>query len=337
MQAKWFFFDTDQALKESAALFLKNWNANATFQIKSSGTTGLPELHVFDKKQLTHSAQASIGAFGLHKDVRALLCLPISSVGGLMLMARSIVGNFELQLQVPSARPLQNLSQQIDFVALVPTQLQQSIEFDLEKLKKIDQILIGGGQINGELLAACQRAQLQVWHSYGMTETLSHVALRKVSPTEEPHFSALPGIQFSSKNDCLVIHYPQLQKEPIVTKDLVELLDPTTFTWLGRADNAINTGGFKVLPEILEQQLQNYIEPAFFITSLPDAKWGQIVTIVIEGNEVPVFPDFQQLGFKLAEIPRKCALVTRFERTETQKIKRKEVLQTLADADWRPL
>ena len=337
MQANWFFLDTDQALKESAALFLENWHTNTSFQIKSSGTTGLPQLHVFNKNQLTNSAQASIAALGLHKDMRALLCLPISSVGGLMLLTRSLVGDFELQIQLPSARPLQNLSQQIDFVAFVPTQLQQSLQFDLKKLKKIDHILVCGGQMSPELLAACQLAKLQVWHSYGMTETLSHVALRKVSPIEEPYFSALPGIQFSSENDCLVIHYPQLQNEPIVTKDLVELLDPTTFIWQGRADNAINSGGFKVLPEILEQQLHACVENAFFITSLPDEKWGQIVTIVIEGNEVPVFPDFQQLGFKLAEIPRKYALVPRFERTETQKIKRKEVLQTLTHADWRPL
>lgn len=337
MQAKWFFSDEDEALYQNALRFLEKWNANSTFQIKSSGTTGLPQLHTFNKTQLTHSAQASIAALGLHKDMRALLCLPISSVGGLMLLTRSLVGDFELQLQLPSARPLQNVSQQIDFAAFVPTQLQQSIVYDLEKLKKIDQILVGGGQMSPELLDTCQRAQLQVWHSYGMTETLSHVALRKVSPKEESHFKALPGVQFSSENDCLVIHYPQLQKEPIITKDIVELLDPTTFTWLGRADNAINSGGFKVLPELLEQQLEKYVGSSFFISSLPDEKWGHIVTIVIEANEAPTFPDFQQLGFMLAEIPRKYALVPRFERTETQKIKRKEVLQTLTHADWKSL
>lgn len=324
-------------LSQNAQRFLEKWNANSTFQINSSGTTGLPQLHTFNKKQLAHSAQASIAALGLHKDMRALLCLPISSVGGLMLLTRSLVGDFELQIQLPSARPLQNLSEQIDFVAFVPTQLQQSLANDLDKLQQIDQILVGGGQMSPELLAACQSAQLQVWHSYGMTETLSHVALRKVSPVEEPFFKALPGVQFSSANDCLVIHYPNLQKELIITKDLVELHDPSTFTWLGRADNAINTGGFKVLPELLEQQLEKYVAPAFFIASLPDEKWGQIVTIVIEASEVPVLPDFQKLGFRLAEIPKKYALVPRFERTETQKIKRKEVLQTLTHADWKSL
>lgn len=337
MHAKWFFSDKDEALTQNALRFLENWNTNSAFQIKSSGTTGLPQFHTFNKTQLTHSAQASIAALGLNKDTRALLCLPLSSVGGLMLLTRSLVGDFELQIQLPSARPLQNVRQPIDFIALVPTQLQQSLAHDLDQLKQIDQILVGGGQMSPELIAACHSAQLQVWHSYGMTETLSHVALRKVSPLEEPFFKALPGVQFSSTNDCLVIHYPQLQQAPIVTKDLVELHDSNSFTWLGRADNAINTGGFKVLPEILEQQLEKYMRPAFFISALPDEKWGQIVTIVLEGSEAPVFPDFQQLGFKPAEIPKKYALVPHFERTETQKIKRTEILQTLTHADWRPI
>jgi O-succinylbenzoic acid--CoA ligase len=337
MQVKWIFLDTKEELRDAAALFLKNWNADTSFLIKSSGTTGLPQMHAFYKTQLTHSAQASNAAFQLNEHTRALLCLPLASVGGLMLLARSVVGNFELLLQLPSSRPLQNLNQKIDFIALVPTQLQQSLHHDLDKLKAISKILVGGGQISSELIAACQNAQLEVWQSYGMTETLSHVALRKVSPIEEPSFKALPGIQFSCSNDCLNISYPQLQKEPIATKDIVELQDPTHFTWLGRADNAINSGGFKVLPEVLEQQLEKYFEAAFFISSLPDQKWGDIVTIVIEANEAPTFPDFAKLGFKPAEIPKKYALTPRFERTETHKIKRKEVLQSLSNAHWRPI
>ena len=337
MQAKWFFMDSDAELQAAAARFLENWNTNAPFQIKSSGTTGLPQLHTFNKTQLTQSALASNTALQLNAQTQALLCLPLSSVGGLMLLARSVVGNFEVQLQLPSARPLQNLRQKIDFVAMVPTQLQQSLQHDLQQLKGIAKILVGGGQMSSELIAACQSAQLEVWQSYGMTETLSHVALRKVSPIEEPFFNALPGITFSSKNDCLAIHYPALQSEELVTKDIVELHNPSTFIWLGRADNAINSGGFKVIPEILEAQLDKHLDAAFFITSLADAKWGQMVAIAIEANEKPVFPDFQQIGLKAAEIPRKYALVPHFIRTETQKIKRQEILQSLTDANWRPL
>lgn len=337
MQAKWYFIDSNAELKAAAAGFLESWNANAPFQIKSSGTTGLPQLHTFNKTQLTHSALVSNAALQLSTQTRALLCLPLSSVGGLMLLARSVVGHFEVQLQLPSARPLQNLRQKIDFVAMVPTQLQQSIEHDLPQLKGIARILVGGGQMSSELIAACQSAQLEVWHSYGMTETLSHVALRKVSPIEEPFFNALPGITFSCKNNCLVIHYPALQSEVLITKDIVELHNPSRFTWIGRADNAINSGGFKIIPEILEAQLHKYLDAAFFITSLPDVKWGQMVAIVIEGNKKPIFPDFQQIGLKAAEIPRKYALVPHFNRTDTQKIKRQVVIQSLTDADWRPL
>lgn len=337
MQAKWFFIDSHAELQAAAARFLESWQANGSFEIKSSGTTGLPQAHTFNKTQLTHSALASNAALQLNAQTRALLCLPLSSVGGLMLLARSVVGNFEVHLQLPSARPLQNLQQKIDFVAMVPTQLQQSLQHDRHQLKAIAQILVGGGQMSSELIAACQSAGLEVWHSYGMTETLSHVALRKVSPVEEPFFNALPGIAFSLQNDCLVIHYPALQAEALLTKDIVELHNPSCFTWKGRTDNAINSGGFKIIPEILEARLDKHLDAAFFITSLPDAKWGQIVAIAIEANEKPIFPDFQQLGLKAAEIPRKYALVPHFERTETQKIKRQEVLQSLTNADWRPL
>ncbi len=337
MQAKWFFTDANAELDKAAASFLKSWNTNAPFQIKSSGTTGLPQLYSFNKTQLTHSALASNAALQLNAQTRALLCLPLTSVGGLMLLARSVVGNFELVLQLPSSRPLQNLQQKIDFVAMVPTQLQQSLQHDQQQLKGIAKILVGGGQMSSELIAACQSAELEVWHSYGMTETLSHVALRKVSPVEEPFFHALPGITFFCQNDCLVIHYPALQSQELVTKDIVQLHNTTTFTWLGRSDNAINSGGFKIIPEILETQLHKHLDTAFFITSLPDAIWGQTVAIVMEGKKKPVFPDFQQLGLKTAETPRKYALVPHFKRTETQKIKRQEVLQDLTDADWRPI
>lgn len=337
MQPKWQFLSTDPSLKEAAAQFLHRWQNDLSFPIKSSGTTGDPQLHTFEKDQLIHSAQASITALDLKYQTRALLCLPLTSVGGLMLMARSLVADFDLFLTTPTSRPLQDLSISVDFIAMVPTQLQQSLTHDLQQLKKISKILVGGGALSAEQLLACQEAQLEVWQSYGMTETLSHVALRKVSPTETPYFEALPGITFSQENDCLCIHYPNLYPNGLRTKDLVQLHNSNQFTWLGRADNAINSGGFKIIPEFLEAKLALYFSIPFFITGLADPKWGERVVIVFETTSKPDVSVLNTLQLTAAEKPRQYACIPHFERTDTQKIRRNAILQKLNHDDWRSL
>lgn len=337
MQPKWHFLSSDPSLRDTALQFLQRWENNLNFSIHSSGTTGDPQLHTFEKDQLIQSAQGSITALDLKYQTRALLCLPLTSVGGLMLMARSLVANFDLFLTTPTSRPLQGLSVSVDFMAMVPTQLQQSLTHDLQQLKKISKILVGGGALSAEQLLACQEAQLEVWQSYGMTETLSHVALRKVSPTETPYFEALPGITFSQENDCLRIHYPALSKSSLLTKDLVQLHNATQFTWLGRADNAINSGGVKVIPEILESKLAPYISVPFFVTGLEDTKWGQLVAIVLEAHTAPDLHFLNTMALSAAERPKRFAILPHFDRTETQKIRRETVLKKLNDVDWRSL
>jgi len=337
MQPKWHFLSPEPSLKEAAAQFLHSWQNDLTFSIRSSGTTGAPQLFTFDKSQLLHSAQMSIEALGLNDQTNALLCLPVSSVGGLMLLARSLVADFNLFLSTPTSRPLQDLNQSIDFVAMVPTQLQQSLTQDLSQLKRIAKILIGGGALSQEQIKACQDAKLQVWQSFGMTETLSHVALRKVSPTEKPFFEALPGISFSQENDCLQIHYPGLYPNGLLTKDLVELHSNKQFTWLGRSDNAINSGGFKIIPEHLEAKLAPHFSIPFFVTGVNDAKWGQCVAMVFETTSKPDLSILQRLQLSAAEKPKLFACISQFERTETQKIRRKAVIQMLNNADWRSI
>jgi O-succinylbenzoic acid--CoA ligase len=337
MEVQWKFTDPGLQLEQEVQQFIQKWQNNAFFEIKSSGTTGIPQLFQFSRAQLILSAQNSIDAFGLGAQTKALLCLPISSIGGLMLLARALVGDFQLIIQAASARPLANLEDQIDFIALVPTQLQQSLQHDLQKLKSIKQILVGGGQLSTELIQACKDAGLNVWLSYGMTETLSHVALQKISPITATYFTALPGVHFSSKNNCLVIHYPQLQHQPLYTKDLVELHSSTTFRWLGRADHAINSGGFKIIPELLEQKLAGHFQNPFFTAGLLDEKWGQIVVIVFEGFIPSAYLHFDGLGLTTAEIPKKYACVPVFKRTSTHKIQRKEILLSLTDADWQSI
>ena len=166
MLANWKFAAPNPLLEKEAQQFMQLWDAQATFEIQSSGTTGTPQIFRFSHKQMLHSAKASIAALALNSQTKALLCLPTNSVGAKMLMARSLVGAFELILQQPSSRPLQHLNYAIDFIAMVPTQLQQSLIHDLEQLKRIPKILVGGGELTPALKAACLAAELLFLLSY---------------------------------------------------------------------------------------------------------------------------------------------------------------------------
>ena len=337
MQPKWRFVDKHPELVLLANDFLHRWEHNAHFEIKSSGTTSEPKTFRFTKDQLIHSAKLSIAAFGLNQHSRALMCLPLNSVGGLMLLARSLVGNFELYLQNPTSRPLEKIESTFDFVSMVPTQLQQSLTYDIKNLVNISNILIGGGAINTALIEACQKQKMNVWQSYGMSETLSHVALRKLSPTETLNYEALPGIKFSKVNDCLSIAYPEISEVPLQTTDIIELHSPTSFRWLGRADHAINSGGFKIIPELLENKLSSGINIPFYIAGLADEKWGEIVVLVLETYNSPDLTFLKQMGLPTHEIPKKYAVIPTFIRTTTGKVKRSETSKLIQIEHWRSI
>jgi O-succinylbenzoic acid--CoA ligase len=317
--------------------FLAAWNQDKPFVFHSSGSTGIPKTHTFSKAQLCVSAQASIAALQLNSATKALVCLPLISVGGLMQLTRALLADFELWITEPSSRPLENFELPLNFISMVPTQLQQSIALDLPKLKSIEQILIGGAPLSQPLIEQCAENQIELIQSYGMTETLSHVALRTVSDGKSGPFEALDGVQFSTKEDQLVIEYPALLNEPLCTTDLVELIDAQHFNWLGRADFAINTGGKKILPEQLEKKLSSSLTQAYFVCSLPDDKWGEIVALVVEGAAFDASDILKNQNLLPEELPRKIAFVTTFVRTETLKINRGQTLSSIRHADWRSL
>ncbi len=337
MHPKWHIEKLNSSMEQALEDFLHRWQNNLSFELKSSGTTGKPKIFKFSKEQLIQSARSSIKAFNLHASSKVLLCLPLSSVGGLMQLARAMVGNFNLYIVNPSSRPLEQFNESFDFVSMVPTQLHQSLRMDAFKLMQIDKILIGGGPMNDALLRECWKEKINVWHSFGMSETLSHVALRKVSPIESKYFDSLPGISFSVENSCLVINYPALQIHQLKTKDIVELVDSHSFKWLGRADNAINSGGFKIIPELLEEKLQQHLKIPFFITGVVDQKWGQTIGLLIESSNEPDMSFIDQLDFLPHETPKKYFWLKQFKRTINNKIKRNATTKMVKDADWRSI
>ncbi|MEN9699039.1 MAG: hypothetical protein RLZZ301_237 [Bacteroidota bacterium] len=326
----WQLLDADPSIRKALEDFDQKWASTAPFQFVSSGSTGPAKSHQFTKAQVLASAKRSNRAFELTASSRVLLCLSLKTVGGYMQLARAKAAGFELFIQKATSRPLQHWNGPLDFVAMVPTQLHESLRHDLEKLRQCRCILIGGGALSAVDEALVQTYKLPLWQSYGMTETLSHVALRRVS--ESTYFEALAGVSFSQMNGCLCINDAQLGITNLMTTDCVRLLDQTHFEWLGRADFAINTGGFKVHPEAIETKLSSQLSTPFFISSLPDPKWGNIVVLLIEGT-APIPSNFNFL--ETHERPKKIAYSEAFSRSASGKILRTETLKRLDASAWK--
>ena len=335
--SNWHLVSDSPELRKQVQEFLGAWHEDLPFEFKSSGSTGSPQIIRFSKKQLITSAAASINALGLNAQTKALVCLPLTSVGGLMQLARAKMAGFELWIDQPSSRPFEKFKTFINFISMVPTQLSESLKFDAEQLKNTSQILIGGAPLEQDLIHACLEQGIELIQSYGMTETLSHVALRTITNSAIPPFQALDGIHFEQRNNCLVISYPDLQKEPIQTNDLVHLIDDQHFEWLGRADFAIITGGVKVLPELIELKMSAFLKQPFFISGVHDEKWGQVVGLVIEGVPTELDIPWEKIALQAAEKPKKYLFIAEFTRSSTLKIQRQATLASIRHADWRSL
>ncbi len=335
--SNWHLLSETPELQAQVQNFLRAWQQDLPFIFQSSGSTGKPKSFQFTKDQLLTSAKASTKALQLDKHTKALVCLPLTSVGGLLQLARAIHANFELFIDLPTSRPLQNFDTAINFISMVPTQLQQSLKHEPLKLSGIEKILIGGAPLEENLIEACSNLSISLIQSYGMTETLSHVALRFIGNGVSAPFKAIEGVHFEQQQNCLTIHYPALLDAPLYTNDLVNLIDEQHFEWVGRADFAINSGGVKIIPEQLEKTLSSVLSHPFFVTSVPDDKWGSVVGLVIEGEAVDLGLDWAALGLVAAAVPKKIAFIAQFQRTQTLKIKRQETLANLTDASWRSL
>lgn len=293
----------------------------------TSGTTGAPKQLLFTKEQIAASAQRTCDFFELTEKDTALLAMPTKYVAGRMVLARAALSGMKIQLGEISLNPLKNIPLQhaITFIAITPAQASILIENEWEKLNAIKTIIIGGGEIPLKLEKELMRLKGNVYATYAMTETLSHIALRKIG---EKHYFALPDVSFSvNEHDCLQVHVPYLYKEALQTKDVVQLIDHRTFIWLGRWDNVINSGGLKLYPENIERKLlmHPYLQKhRFYVSKKSDALFGNVPVLYVESaSPEPTLLD--DLNALLDKHERLKAIYTEaiFEETETGKIKRK--------------
>lgn len=300
--------------------FLLDWfDGKSYIEMHTSGSTGIPKTIRVDKQAMVNSALATGDFFELHAGNKALHCLPVKYVAGKMMLVRAMILGLDLEFVAPSSHPLRNVDGNFDFAAMVPLQAQNSIA-DLHRIKKL---IVGGAKINSALENQLIKLPTQVFETYGMTETISHIAAKSVG---EKAFTVLPNVTISyDDQNCLVIHAPRISDDVIETNDVVELVNENQFIFLGRIDNVINSGGIKLLPEQIEEKLAGKIEPRYFISSKEDKELGEKIILVIEGNSFTVDTSiFDELD--KYEKPKEILFVPKFKETGNGKIIRKESL-----------
>ncbi|WP_372746165.1 AMP-binding protein [Lutibacter sp.] len=347
-------------------LFMKEWFDEKLFiEVKTSGSTGIPKVIQLQKKLMVNSALATGEFFNLQENTTALVCMPVNFIAGKMMLVRALVLGWHIDVVTPTSNPLKDIDKNYHFSAMVPLQLNNS----LKNLHKIKKLIVGGGAVSFELLTKIQHIKTDVFATYGMTETITHIAIKKlnnfdsvISSTVDKsknnipscaendvkfryaelvsasHYKTLPNIKLATDaRGCLIINAPKISEEIILTNDLVELFSETEFKWLGRFDSVINSGGIKLIPEQIEEKIAEIVSQRFFVTGIPDKLLGEKLILIVEDEsskseslKVSIFAKIQQLTkLNKYEIPKEIYVLDYFIETETKKINRQQTLNLL--------
>lgn len=279
-----------------ASLFyftVKWFNGDEEFDQNTSGSTGTPKQIRLRRSQMIASAELTQKALQLKAEETALLCLDPEYIAGKMMLVRSYITNMKIEAVNPSSNPFQHIPEHspIDFTALVPAQIRTVIHSKQSyRLNTTRNIIVGGAALNEETKKLLSDFRSNVFSTYGMTETVSHIALQRINgPDASDYFTVMPGISIDRDNrDCLKIRAPFLDEE-VITNDIVEIKDEKHFKWIGRGDNVINSGGVKIVPERLEAKIENIlalqgIVKRVLISSTPDSVLGNKLILLIEDD-----------------------------------------------------
>ena len=324
--------------------FLDEWsNDSERVLVHTSGSTGTPKPLWVEKRRMEASARITCDFLGLKEGDTALLCMPLDYIAGKMMVVRSLVRKLKLMVVEPTGHPLaaHQLPRGFTFAAMVPIQVYNSLQVpeERERLRQIRHLIIGGGAIDDALARELKDFPNYVWSTYGMTETLSHIALRRLNGAEASEwYTPFDNVRISQNEDgCLVIDAPEVCAERLVTNDIVEI-SQGRFRVVGRKDNVICSGGIKIQAEEVERALKPYLHVPFMITKRKDEKFGEIVVMMVEdrggrreerGERIE-----ESLKTRLQRLcrehlpkywqPRDFVFVEKIPMTETGKIARKE-------------
>ncbi|ETD19962.1 MULTISPECIES: AMP-binding protein [Prevotellaceae] len=311
--------------------FLDEWNGrSATLLVHTSGSTGKPKLIQVEKKRMEESARITCNFLGLQPDDTALLCLPLDYIAGKMMVVRALTCGLELIEVPPAGHPLACLvgkGRHIDFAAMVPMQVYNSLQVSEEckLLQTIRHLIIGGGAIDDAMEQQLRTFPNAVWSTYGMTETLSHIALRRLSGAEAslwytPFESVRVGL---NKDNCLVIDAPRVCNAVLTTNDVAEMAeDGRHFRIIGRKDNVIDSGGIKIQAEEVERLLRPYMPEPYLITKRHDGEFGEAVVLLVQSADVEQVREVCRRALPKYWQPRCILSVSAIPMTQTGKLDR---------------
>lgn len=332
--------------------FLQEWNSpSETLLVHTSGSTGKPKPMWVEKQRMLNSAHITCDFLGLRPGDSALLCMSLDYIAGKMMVVRSIERKLRLFSVKPSGHPLSDESlakmveMDFDFVAMVPMQVYNTLQVpqERERLSRIKHLIIGGGAIDDALAEELRSLPGAVWSTYGMTETLSHIALRRLNGEEASEwYQPFDSVGVSLNSDgCLVIDAPLVCSEPLVTNDIAEIKQQETsshssdassslktssphvlFRIRGRKDNVICSGGIKIQIEEVENLLRQHLDAPFLLAKKKDEKFGEIAVLVTESGDLEGVEAICRQVLPKYWVPRQYLHFDQLPMTETGKPKR---------------
>ncbi len=304
--------------------FLNEWrNDSDTVWVHTSGSTGKPKPMQVEKRRMEASARITCDFLGLKEGDTALLCMSLDYIAGKMMVVRALTCGLRLISVEPKGCP--QWEGAIDFAAMVPMQVWNLVQQAPERLRQIRHLIIGGGAISDELADALKEMPNHIWSTYGMTETLSHIALRRLNGAERSEwYTPFDGVEVSlNEEECLVIHAPAVHEGILVTNDIAELKDGK-FRIKGRKDNVVCSGGIKIQIEEVERMLCAHLKVPFLITKKADKKFGEQVVLLTESTDVSNVKEVCQQVLPRYWQPRMYLHVAKIPLTETGKPARAE-------------
>ncbi len=324
----------ENEFQEKVISFLQEWFSDSkTVSVQSSGSTGSPKIFEVEKQKMLNSAKITCDFLGLKEGDYALLCLPVQYISGKMMLVRAIERKLKIIVSEPSSEP--KISENIDFCAMTPLQIQNS----LDKIYLIKNLIIGGAsfseKLKSQLISSIHHpTSNKIYETYGMSETLSHIALKQILPIQEEYFTVLNDVEISvDERNCLKIFASKLNPEILQTNDIIELLNEKQFKFLGRFDNVINSGGVKIFAEELENLVKKHIDRDLVFLGKPDETLGEKLVLIIEGkiNE-HLKSKIYNLEFPSKfHIPKEILFLEKFPRTENGKVLRKEIFENISN------
>ena len=315
--------------------FLEEWVSDGEMvKVQTSGSTGVPKIFDIEKKKMINSAVMTCNFLGLKEGDKALLCLPVEYISGKMMIVRSMERNLKLIVTEPSLNPVGHLDEEIDFCAMTPLQVENS----LDQLHLIKNLIIGGAAVSESLKNKIRQIDLKssncIFETYGMSETLSHIGLKQLMPESEDYFTVFENVSISlDERGCLTLFAPNVNDEVLKTNDLVEIKNDKQFKFLGRIDNVINSGGAKIFPEALETLVKKEIPNEAIFVGLPDESLGQKLVLIVEGKESDgLIRAISQITFeKKFHKPKEVIFINTIPRTPNGKVNRIELYKMISE------